>query len=314
MHIPDNEGKACDAIVRILEKRTGATRANMYRPEGQTDRDGSRVELCLTLGKTVYAIEHTRIEAFRNQIGRGISFALLVRPVITKLDGKLPGPALYDLILPLDRHLKMNRRQLLRTQETLVCWIREKAIELHQAILDRASPDSAQRDLRDRIEGLPPCFPFPIGLHCQVLQSDSGPEPGEIKASRIAPESDELEKSRAEALLKPLNDKCPKLRNFKREMEQRGNEARAVLVLESDDIALTNDFVVAEKIPGLLAGRLDAPDEIYLIETEIGTWWVRPIKRDTEYWLMDGSPEWNSSTFCRDDLIDLKLYGGSTKP
>ena len=289
MHIPDNEGKVCAAVVRTLETRTGVTRTNMYRPEDQTDRQGSRVELCLTLGKTVYAIEHTRIEAFRNQIKRGVKFALLVRPVIAELNKKLPGPALYDLILPLDRHIKVNTRQLRRIQDALACWIRENAEELNKTILDRASPNSPQRDLRDCVEGSPPCFPFSVMLACQVLQPVSGLEPGEIRASRIAPESDELEKSRAEALLNSLNDKCPNLHNFKTEKEYQGDEARSVLVLESDDIALTNDIVVAEKIPGLLAGRLDVPDEIYLVETEIDTWWVRLIKHDTEYWLMDGS-------------------------
>ena len=146
MHIPDNEGKVCDAVVRTLETRTGVTRTNMYRPEDQTDRQGSRVELCLTLGKTIYAIEHTRIEAFRNQIKREVSFALLVRPVIAELNKKLPGPALYDLILPLDRHIKVNMRQLRRIQDALACWIRENAEELHKTILDRASPNSPQRD------------------------------------------------------------------------------------------------------------------------------------------------------------------------
>lgn len=306
VHIPDNEGKACDAVVRILEKRTGATRANLYRPEDETDCDGTRVELCLALGTTVYAIEHTRIEAFKNQIKRGISFALLVQPVIEELDGQIPGPALYDLILPLDRHLKVNKRQLLSIQETLICWIREKAETLHETILDKASPHSAQRDLNDYIEDTPPCFPFSVTLRCQVLQPVSGTKPGRIRASRIAPKSDELERYRAEALLESLNDKCPKLHNFRRENEQNSNEFRTVLVLESDDIALTNDFVVAEKIPGLLADRLDAPDEIYLIATEIDTWWVRPIKRGTEYWLRDGSAGWDPVQFPKDELDDLK--------
>ena len=95
-------------------------------------------------------------------------------------------------------------------------------------------------------------------------------------------------------------------------MEQKGENTRTVLVLESDDIALTSDIDVAEKIPDLLAGRLDAPDEIYLAETENCIWYVRPIKRDTEYWLMDSSTGWNSTTFRKEDLIDLKLYGAST--
>ena len=314
MLTPDNEGRVCDAVVRILEMRTGMTRANTYRPEDQTHREGSRVELCLTLGKTVYAIEHTRIESFSNQIARGVSFALLVRPVVAELDQKLPGPALYDLVFPLDQYIKVNRRQLLRIQEALICWIRENATELHRTILDRASPHSPQRDLGDFVEGRPPCFPFDIRLYCRVFQLIAVSEPGRIGASRIAPESDKLEKSRAEALLKSLNDKCPKLHNFRREKERQGNEVRSVLVLESDDVALSNDVVVAEKIPGLLADRSDVPDEIYLVETEIDTWWVRPIKCGTEYWLMDGSTEWNSRQFYREDLIDLKLHRDSAKP
>ena len=314
MRVPNNEGKACDAVIRILEERTGETRANVYRSEDQIDRHGSRIELCLTLGTTVYAIEHTRIETFRDQIKRGISFASLVRSVIAELDGQLPGPALYDLILPLDRQLRMKRRQLERTQETLVCWISENAEELYESIMDGASPHTPLRNMNDYVEGKPPYFPFGVRLRCQVLQCDSGPEPVRIGACRIAPESEELEQSRADALLQSLNDKCPKLDNFRKEEERKGLEVRTLLVLESDDIALTNEIVVAEIIPKLLAARLDAPDEIYLIETEIDTWWIRPIKCGTEYWLMDGLTELNSTQFRKDNLIDLQLHGCSKGP
>ena len=33
MRVPDNEGKACDAVVRLLEKRTGETRTDIRHPE-----------------------------------------------------------------------------------------------------------------------------------------------------------------------------------------------------------------------------------------------------------------------------------------
>ena len=33
MHIPDNEGKVCDAVVRVLEMRTGEIRTDIRHPE-----------------------------------------------------------------------------------------------------------------------------------------------------------------------------------------------------------------------------------------------------------------------------------------
>ncbi len=39
MHIPDNEGKACDAIVRLLEKWTGETRVGIRHPEKDCMQD-----------------------------------------------------------------------------------------------------------------------------------------------------------------------------------------------------------------------------------------------------------------------------------
>ena len=56
MHFPDNEGKACDAIVRLLEMRTGETRANNRHP--QKDCVGTPVDLHLTLGVRGYTMAH----------------------------------------------------------------------------------------------------------------------------------------------------------------------------------------------------------------------------------------------------------------
>ena len=71
MNFPNNEGKACDAVIRHLEKWTGETRAGIRHPE--KDGIGPPVELRLQLGNQNYAIEHTRVESFDNQIKANIS-------------------------------------------------------------------------------------------------------------------------------------------------------------------------------------------------------------------------------------------------
>ena len=47
MNNPDNEGKVCDAVVRFIEKRTGAIRTQIRHPE--RDGVGAPVELRLKL-------------------------------------------------------------------------------------------------------------------------------------------------------------------------------------------------------------------------------------------------------------------------
>ena len=48
MYIPDNEGKTCDAVVRLLEKLTGETRKSIRNPE--EDGVGPPIDLRLRLG------------------------------------------------------------------------------------------------------------------------------------------------------------------------------------------------------------------------------------------------------------------------
>jgi hypothetical protein len=58
-----NEGKACDAIIRRLEQRENRVRAGLRSPE----QEGHRfpVEIAVTLGNQLFALEHTGIEPFK---------------------------------------------------------------------------------------------------------------------------------------------------------------------------------------------------------------------------------------------------------
>ena len=99
-HIPNNEGKACDAVVKVLEKRTGETRTDIRHP-GITGV-GPPVDLRLNLGDLEYILEQKRIEPFKNQIrttlvSREISFYLQEH-----VSGHLPKPMYYILDLPVE--------------------------------------------------------------------------------------------------------------------------------------------------------------------------------------------------------------------
>lgn len=68
--------------------------------------------------------------------------------------------------------------------------------------------------------------------------------------------------------------KYPKLARWKRD---RG--ARTVLVLEENDIQLTNQQVVADALLEVEKTMPDRPDEVYLVSTAIETpWWTFALR------------------------------------
>ena len=97
-------GMVCDAIARLLESRTGEQRADVRHPE--LDGVGPPVDLRLRLGIQEYAIEHTRLESFESQVETGVGFSKISKHIETSLTDKLPGPACYDLHVPVSVSLR----------------------------------------------------------------------------------------------------------------------------------------------------------------------------------------------------------------
>ena len=80
---------------------------------------------------------------------------------------------------------------------------------------------------------------------------------------------------------------------------QRGG-ARTVLVLEDNDISLSNYVIIGDALAGLLNEHPDLPDEIYLVETAINRWHVRVMKYDEAYF-----PEEDLTEFDSTELVDI---------
>ena len=272
--LPRNEGKACDAVVRCIEQRTGNARAKVRLPE----KEGldSAVDLHLWIGSVQYAIEHTQIEAFTGQIGTDKAFTEFIKPVTDELSGRLPGPAVYALHFPSDTHLGLNSADLDHVRRNLIAWIRTKARCLCERNRDRLERKQASPRYLDSIQGKPPGIRYAVRLCLRLASSES--KQGALVPSRYAPDGENSKARRTKRLREALRRKCPKLQRCKED------GARTVLVLESDDIALTNHVLVGECLNALLPEHTNLPDEIYLVETEINPWAVHCVKLNTEDW------------------------------
>ena len=291
--LPKNEGKACDAAVRCIERRTDDTRSKIRRPE--KDGNGPPVDFRVKIGVQEYAIEHTQIEAIPQLIESHHRYEKLIEPVVDAVSGTLPGPACYMLYFPIDTDLGVSRTDFDRIRSDFITWIQVNAQCLYRR--NRGQLERKRRSPRhlDSIEGRPPGFPYPVRL-C-VDPASSAPERGLLRHGRFAPNDKELETLPLDRLRKALRSKCPKLQCCKKD------GARTVLVLESNDIALTNHAVVGECLVALLPERPDLPDEIYLVETETDPWTVRCMKLGAECWPAEHLA--NPVTFDESGLIDL---------
>lgn len=288
--MPSNEGKACDAVLKLLEQETGQRRADVRHPE--IDGRGPPVDLRLKLGGQEYAIEHTQIEAFEGQIRTAEEFGRVITPVTEELSGTLPGPAVYYLHFPLDARLGIKAGKLDGVRRSLVEWVQEQAQRLHDKNPDRPTREKNPSGFKDCHEGVPPGFPYSVTLHRKAHWAHSVRHDGVLVVSRIAPE--DVEKLRKPRLQQALDRKLPKLYDCKQE------GARTVLVLEDGDIALTDYVRVSQVLSELLIECTKPADQIYLVETITNVWAVRRLK-DGDGIMFEG--DW--SEFDSAELTDI---------
>jgi len=253
------------------------------------------VDFRLMLGAREYAIEHTQIEAIPGLIRADEGFQQLIEPIIEEVSETLPGPAVYALHFPINTHLGVKPAELDRIRQDLITWIRVEAQCLYERNRDRLERDHPSPRYLDSIKTKPPDFPYSVRLCVGAARSES--KRGSLRLARLGLDSEELEARRAERLREALRRKCPKLQRCKED------GARTVLVLESDDIALTDHVLVGECLAALLPEYPDLPDEIHLVETDIDPWTVRCMKLDTECWPTEHLAD--LAMFHVDDLIDL---------
>jgi hypothetical protein len=113
-----DESRACDAIVRYLEAREKATRANVVLHDSHSDPE-ARIELTCTIGQTLYALEHTGIEPFADFMRLNNEASRLTNPIKLGLADKLPGDEIFELHYMVRVAVPDRRRLVFRPRGSL---------------------------------------------------------------------------------------------------------------------------------------------------------------------------------------------------
>ena len=248
---PRNEVRVCKAAKRLIEERDGGPLVDTECPD-KTEHRKQAVELLFESPTKRYAIEHTRIESFPQQIADGMAFSCLLGPLETDhLAGELPG--IYTLVVAVGatNSIPVSDHERIRTL-------------VKQWILANASKAVEGRGNQGSVSEQPPGVPFPLTLHGRVGSASR------LFVARYPP--DELETQRLQRVQIALKRKIPKL------VAHKADGRETVLVLESCDIGLGNFSDIGVAVSKALATFGDQPDSIILVETATTPWHVWPLK------------------------------------
>jgi hypothetical protein len=260
----NNEGKALDAVLRFIEARDNDLRENDgWSPDDPKNPDPDplrRVDYVCTVGRLLYAFEHTRIEPFPNQIRLADQNKKLFDPVSERFDHRA-DQEVWDLYFSVEASAGLTANDVARVQDALIKWVEANVACIPVVPRYGRCADSLSWQ---EIAGVP----FRFSLRRTISQVRSSALEGRFFLRPIAPAN--LEQQRAARLETASERKSPKLAKWKRD-----SGARTVLVLEEDDLSQTNHFLVADALLPAEATSPDAPDEVFLVSTGIDqTWWV----------------------------------------
>lgn len=240
-----NEGRCCDAVLRILEAAHGTQRHMRSR-----DSPESRgIEASCDIGDQHYALEHTLIEPFPDNQRDDVAFGRVFDTAFeADIASTLKPNLAYTITVNVYAFREYRGKQLEAVRANLLAWVRTRVIQLR-------APQPGQSPRETRIQATPPETPVSVTLACRHSKVLGG----RLMSERFAPE--DLESLRSTRLLKALEDKGPKLH------AARVGNTRTVLVAENHDFALTNESLLSGAFDDLCTRVPHAPDDIYVVDT-----------------------------------------------
>ena len=253
------------------------------------------MEYRFDLGDTHYALEHTFIEPFEDEVRSGTHFSEFLKPILVELEYAMPEPGFYQATFPLDPSAGMKPRERAEAQRKCIVWLRETATTLHDQ-----KPELGQHDIYGHdthVREKPDGVPFEIHLKREIFRDMPEKAKGRLIVARFAPTG--YEDRRVDRIRRAFDAKCPKLARCQAE------GARTMLALEANDVSLTNHALVGDAVEQVLAVRSDAPAEVFYIDTTIETsWTVWSLCRDGVMW-PDEDTRQRYQEFAPADLLEL---------
>ena len=257
-----NEGKCCDAAIRTLEARFGQTRRDLKSPE--KERAAAPVELTCQIGDQLVALEHTVIEPFADFIRLNAEAPRDFEPLTERLSVVLPAEDYYELHLPAGAMQALPRGHRTRVLSAIGDWIEQKAPTLRRMPMYKFD-----RSIRSET---PVGVPFAVSLHRHERMAKF---PLGFRVNHIVTQASQ-QTEREARLRQALAKKLPKLAWWK-----QNAGARTVLVLEDNDIQLSNPTVIYEALAAVEGEFPDRPDEIHVVGTFIDpTWYLHQLRVD----------------------------------
>jgi hypothetical protein len=252
-----DQDRVCEAIIRLLEVREGYSRRDVRsRDQGRDIAEvDARVEMTFRLGDQLYAVEHTGIEPFDGFLEMNNEGSRLFEPLQHGLEGRLDFYSAFDSTIRVHalRGLKMN--DVKKRHDALLRWVLETAPTI---------PRRPYGDLRSgQADGI--VMDMPVTLR----RWNSMGFPGRFMIRHLVPK---IEEAREVRIARACDKKLPKL-----DVWRRVAKASTVLVLEENDIQTTNVPLVCDSYLKAVMGRVDAPDETWLVSTATATWYVHPL-------------------------------------
>jgi hypothetical protein len=295
MRLKFNEGRACDAVIRRLERRDCAMRDGITQHDLDSD-EARRVELTFTLNGRLYALEHTGIEPFEGHLQLNNEAPELTLPLVHLVSPRLPGEDSFELLLPHDAFRGMKRKQVDGVRTAIADWIERIAPTLPIAPMHRREPTMAT---------YVPGVPFPVRLSRSEPVASGFPRFSLVHVLH----GPGIEDRRRERIQRALGRKYPKLAAWK-----ASPGARTVLVLEENDIQLTNVHLVTEALLEAEKAFERVSDEVYLVMTCTDTWFVWHVRVDGRTYFDLDDPEERCSEFNSTELVDITGRGTRRGP
>jgi hypothetical protein len=247
---------ACDAVLRHIEAREGASRRDLAFPE-KTHSVGP-VELVCSVGPQRFAFEHTRIEPFTGHIQLEAEAERHFQPITDRVANQLPSDSRFELHVPAGAMLGLNDRDARPIQDSLVRWTLATAPGL-----PTARPGRYVLPIQ---KVTPPGVPFAVSLH--RWPRDGFPYPFTIQHLV----GGDVEAGRLQRMRVAYNRKVPKL------LKWADAGARTILIFEEDDIFLTNHFTVMDALLDIERSSIRWPDEVYLLSVFTSKWFITRLR------------------------------------